>query len=230
MLAKCISACLVLISFLNPGNYSRQINANGSTKYAGGRSNALQAIKNIGLADGAPIGIGFGLNQRLCTEERDYSFAGMSTLEALRRVSKEPGYNVTLDNGVYDLWPPDLTQREQEVLRFTFPRFSAPPTTMSDLGGRLTGYVSMSIEGASGFIVNTLGRPEDEVITISAMTDMTAPQIANQIVQLGSKGMWTMRAMHPDSGPKPGSTVFNIYSYHDSSNLKDLNCPPPVTP
>jgi hypothetical protein len=126
-----------------------------------------------------------------------------------------------------------MTQREQEVYTFKFSKFYADPTTMGDLGLRLTAYISDVIEGAGGFAIDTLGNTTDEVVTIPMMTELTTPQIANEIVKLGSKGIWIMQAVHGDTGPKVGSTIVKIYSYHNAvSDIARISCPqiPPKTP
>ncbi len=218
-----LSAAAVLV-LISP---RAQCSANpDATHYPGGKSTPFRAIINIALADRIPIGIVFGVKQTLCDQEQAYNFTGMSTLQALRRATEGTGYNLISTGGVYELWAPDITQREREVSIFKFSRFSAPPTTVAELGERVTGYVSTVIEGAGGFFLETIGNTSDEIVTTPVMTDLTGPQIADQIVNLGSKGIWMMSAAHSDTEAKPGSTLFRIFSYHDSATtLQHLSCP-----
>lgn len=217
---------LLALMILTLGSSLAQRSLNGNaTGYLGGKSTPFRAIIAIGLADHVPIGIAFGVKQSLCEQEQTYNFAGMSTLQALRKATEGTGYNLSLTGGVYELWAPDITQREHDVSTFKFSRFSAPPTTMTELGERLTGYVSTVIEGAGGFFIDTIGNTDDEIVTTTTMTDLSGPQIADQIVKLGSKGIWMMNAAHSDTEAKPGSTLFRIFSYHDSANtLQHLSC------
>ena len=222
-----VVAFLLTIGFglLNVTDASCQ-SVNGVTRYSGGSSTSLQAIIGIAATDKVPMGIILGVKQTLCEPQRKFNFAGMSTLQALQKALEGTSYTVTLEQGVYEVKAPDLTQREQEVLTFQFPKFGSTPTSMSGLGAWLTGYVLSVIEGGGGFAVDTLGSANDEISRIPEMKDLSAPQIANEIVKLGSKGIWVMRATRCDSGPKPGSTLFEFYSYHDAlPGLGKLTCP-----
>jgi hypothetical protein len=222
-----VVAFLLTISFaLLNVTYANCQSANGVTGYSGGSSTPLQAIIGIATTDKVPMGIILGVKQTLCEPQRKFSFSGMSTLQALQKALEGTGYTVMLEQRVYEVKAPDLTRREQEVLTFQFPKFGSTPTSMSGLGAWLTGYVLSVIEGGGGFAVDTLGSTNDEIIQIPEMRDLSAPQIANEIVKLGSKGIWVMRATRCDSGPKPGSTLFDFYSYHDALQiLGKLTCP-----
>jgi hypothetical protein len=227
MRMKIVVAFLITMSFalLNTPYGSCQP-VDSVTKYPGGSSTPLRAIIAIATADKIPMGIILGARQTLCEHQRNFSFSGMSTLQALQKASEGTGYVVILEQGVYEVKAPDLTEREQEVLAFRFPTFYSDPTTMSDLGAWLTGNVSSVIEGGGGFATDTLGSTDDEIIRIPVMKGLSAPQIANEIVKLGSKGVWIMRVARCDIGPRPGSTLFDFYSYHGAiESLGRLTCP-----
>lgn len=223
---KKLSILLILISTLRCAGSSPET-IERATRYSGGESTPLQAIIGIAGADQVPLGIIVGLRGELCEKQQHFVFSGMTTYQALQKAVDGLGFVVSRSDGVYLIQDQNLTRREQEVVGFRFKEFSSPPATMANLGARLSGYISDVIEGTGSFLANNLGSPDDQIITIPPLLNQTAPQIANAIVKQGAKGMWIMSATRCDTGPKPGSTLLNIYSYHDmATNRYEIACPP----
>jgi hypothetical protein len=230
MLLNYLAPMLLLISLnqatgrgSNPNLESRK----EPISYRGGKSTPLLAAINIALADRIPLGVIFGSGQSMCEKEIEYDFTKMTRLDALRMVVKDTGYTIVLRDNVYNLVAPDITERERKAMTFRFKWFRAPSTTMADLGMRLNGYISTSIEGAKGFATSSLGSTDDEIISFNELQNVTSLQVANRIVTSGSRGVWLMHTTPSSGSTEPDSTIFNIFSYHDSRDrLTKISCPP----
>ncbi len=225
--AQCMGTVLLLISVFTVGEQRVRSSTVKATTSQGGDYTALQAILSIATADKLSAGIVMGVNPTLCQRTKHYDFSGMSSTQAINKSLEGTAYTLHISGqGVYNIYAPDPSRREEEVLRFRFAHFDAPATTMQDLGALLTGYITFVIEGAKGFAINTLGRPKDEILSAEDERDKTGPEIADVIVQKGARGIWILRPVHSDLGPKQGATVLQIYSYHDSLNqIADISCP-----
>lgn len=219
---------LPLAVLISPALLSPQTDTSKKTTlYRGGISTPIQAILRIGKADGIPIGIVLGKGSKLCEGEIKYDFSGLSSAEALNKVLAPFSIKTSPEDNVINLVDSDIPSEVNQIMVYKFARFSAPPTTMRDLGERLTGYISTTFEGASGFFLTAPITPDFELLTISEITGATVPQIANQIVKLGSRGIWIMYEK-PRSIDK-SSTIITIFSYHDSSSqLAGFSCPAPA--
>ncbi len=68
------------------------------------------------------------------------------------------------------------------------------------------------------------------MISIPIFRDLTAPQIANEIVKRGARGVWVMQALRASKKPVPGSTILQIFNYHDAdpAQVTGLKCTIPI--
>ena len=187
------------------------------------RSTPLAAVTEFAAANRLPIGIIFGKKPLLCAHVRSYELKEMPPLQALRKIVAGSGYQVMVQDGVYELVAPDTTAHEDKVMHFVFPKFGIRSDTMASAGAKLTGYISASIDGAKSFAFSSLGTPQDEVIVSGEIDHATAPEIANKIVATGSKGVWVMQ---PSGTHNRETTSIRIYSYHDSAKaVREISCP-----
>jgi hypothetical protein len=212
---RSIFILLLLIVFITPKVHTQSSSSEKKTSYKGGDSSALEAVLRIAAADKVSLGLTMGIQPTLCEQQGKYDFTGLSTYQALELSVAKTQYKLTLLNGVYNISANDLSTTEQQLQNYKFDSFSSDPTTMKELGGHLTGFIYDAVEGADSFFGDSLGNPNDELVSIPVYRNLTAPQIANEIVKLGSRGIWIMQATRNDAKPVPGSTIVSIYNYHD---------------
>jgi hypothetical protein len=215
-----------LLSFLLQTSGTKEATFKATT-YQGGESTPLRAILGIALADRIPLGIVFGPRQLLCGEQRDYNFKGLSPQEALLQTVHGTGYRLDTEDGILNLFAPDLTEHEGKVLSYQFRSFPNITDNMAFFGATLSGWISVSIDGGQGYGVSLMGSGNEEKLALPQQTDKTAIQIANAVVQMGSRGIWTLSPSEVIvKEVKQESSGISIYSFHDSeANIRNLTCP-----
>lgn len=187
----------------------------------------LQAIVAIGIQTKQPIGIEFGENpQRLCELHRSFDIKEDSADGALKKAISDTGYAVRAEDGVLLVVPPDLANWQLSMLTHEYRGFTggARPTTMAGLAAILTGWMQAEVGHVQGFGGSILHSTTAEELRLRAIPGASTEEIANQIVSLGSKGIWILR---PTTANPAGAADEEIraYSYKDDiGTLHNLSC------
>jgi hypothetical protein len=182
----------------------------------------LQVIVRIGVDKRLPIGIVFGPQPTLCSEQASLTVDAANFEEAFSQILKGTGYSVQIQNGVYSLLAPDVTEHEASLLAYRFDRFSAVNSTLRAAGALLGGYIMVAAEGAKGFAGDSPYRLSAKRFDIQ-LQSATTTQIANHIVSLGGKGIWVFRPVKATAAGDESS--IQIYGYEDNAaDLERLAC------
>lgn len=193
----------------------------GRVTYESGPATPLSLVLAIGIGNSAPLGLVLGKEPLLCERSRPIKLQNATIQEALTVAVEGTGYTVSLQNGVYVITAPDVTEHEALLLGHRFPWFSGA-FTMEGLGQLLGGYITEA-DGAKGFILDVISSPEEKALSTGVIKDATTEEIANRIVLLGNKGAWIFRPT-----PAPPSGIRNpiqIFEYvRDDELLRQTTC------
>ncbi len=225
-----IVACVVMTSMVNAAfstnrdSSVRPLPIDSSISLELQKSPTLTAILRLASEQKAPLGIIYGASPALCSAPKRISIRASNLEEAFSQVLTGTGYKVSVENGVYIISAPDVTDKERNVLNFRFDRFSATDSTMSESGKLLKGYIATVVGGSGGFVLNTLSNDSSERIDVHLRNSSTK-EIADHIVSLKGKGLWIFG---PPSFPETATgseTPLQIYSYtEDSKAIDHLGC------
>jgi hypothetical protein len=185
----------------------------------------LDAIKQVALQTQVPVGLIFGLDQRiLCSNNRAFSIQAKPPLDALTESTQGTGYTVRNEGSVLVVSAPDVSPAQQSLLDHHFESFSPEATwTMAGLGAQLTGWLWLQTGIANGFSSSTLYSITAKRMHFS-MSSATTMEIANHIVSLDGKGMWVFKIARQTSTDS-GDEMLQVFSYQeDERSLNDLSC------
>jgi hypothetical protein len=173
-----------------------------------------------------PIGIELGeYSGTLCEERRPFDIRDRSPQHALVDALSGTRYSLRKADGIYLIVAPDLTSWQRDTLDYRYDYFPGNrPTTMADLGARLTGWMEMEIGHVPGFAASVLHSPSSQNVEMGNVSRESTEEIADRIVTLDGKGLWIFRgtAAHPTSAADEEITV---YSYTDDvASLNKLSC------
>jgi hypothetical protein len=198
--------------------------------FVGKDASSLEAIVSVGIQSRSPIGIIFGKQRDiLCAPRHPIEIKQSTSFKAVETAVENTGYRVKEEGGVIVIAAPDLTAEQKRLLTFRYSDFpELNNTTMAYLGAQLTGWMRMEAEHVPGYMSNTLSSTNAERVSLKSAQNASTEEIANRIVSLGSKGVWTFRATtfpSPDSSAV-GATI-EVFSYEDNARaLSTLSCDP----
>jgi hypothetical protein len=180
----------------------------------------LRALIKFGSETRIPIGIALDTvkPEKLCEEHRQFTLQSRPMSEFLNRLLAQSSYVWSFDQGVLVVQSAHLPDRVSQVLEMKFDRFGGVQTTMQGLGTILSGWIYSRLhpEG-SGFAGDILSSPDAEQFPKFEVRDASVEQILNQIVLLGSKGIWLLR-LRPDF-ERSKEVDLHAYSYKDDASI-----------
>ena len=180
----------------------------------------LRALIKFGSETRIPIGIVFDTvkPEKLCEEHRQFILQSRPMSEFLNRLLAQSSYVWFFDEGVILVRPAHLPDRVGQVLEMKFDRFGGIPTTMQGLGVTLSGWIHSPLHPeARGFAGDILSSLDAEQFPKFEVRDASVEQILNQIVLLGSKGIWLLR-LRPDF-ERSKEVDLHTYSYKDDASI-----------
>jgi hypothetical protein len=172
------------------------INTNAVVTFRRDHATPLQLIQATGRQTRVPIGVVLGKDPTLLSEApRSYNLENVDAKSSLLEAIAGTGYSLNESNNVLVLIAGDLNPRQRMVLDHVYEDFKAgPDRTMVMLGGQLTMWMQAELDHVPGFGGSILYSPDDERFTLGDIRLATTEELANRIVSLGSKGMWTLTA------------------------------------
>lgn len=179
------------------------------------QASALDAIIAIGLATHAPIGILPGQDTTaLCKTRYTFNLTDMDATTALLAVAQRMQYSWYEQDGVMILRAPDLTPRQTELIerRIDFPAQSNEVTAVlrSHLAISLW-LIDRDVEGYGA----SIGHAANDVrLSLPALKNVTAPEVANRVITTGSGGIW-LSDMVPDRTDEINGYDIDIEMYQD---------------
>lgn len=159
------------------------------------RATPMDLIRATGQQTRIPIGVVLGQDlNALSKPVRSYNLKDVSARDALLEAIQGTGYSLREEDHVTILFAGDITSRQMQLLLHRYSNFgSEQSATMADLGADLNGWMWAAVDPAAGYGASILGSTNDERFILEPIKDATTEEIANRIVSLGSKGMWTFR-------------------------------------
>ena len=184
----------------------------------------LQLIQAVGRQTRLPIGIVLGGDPVLLTKTiRNFSLTRVGAKTALSEAIAGTGYSLEEANGALELIAGDLTPRQRQVLDHMYPDFKTSPNqVMVELAAQMTMWMQMEVDHVPGFGGSTLYSPDDERFTFVATPASTTEEIADRIVALGSRGMWTLTT-DPYQRDGGWTDALKVDPYQHYSNLPNAD-------
>lgn len=184
------------------------------------RVTPLDLIQAIGRQARIPIGIVLGRDPSILSKpSRSYDLEKVDARLALQEAIQGTGYTLKEENQVMVLVSDNLTTRQEELLTHSYSDFGPGSNlTMVELGVALTMWMRVAIDHIAGFGGSIQGSLNDERFTVKPTQSPTTEEIANEIVSLGSKGIWIFRADPlPTSGASTDEVVIEPYQHYSNS-------------
>jgi hypothetical protein len=211
--ASCIEVALAIES-----------NPNAVVTFKCDHATPLQLIQATGRQTRVPLGVVLGKDPTLLSKTpRSYNLENVDAKSALLEAIAGTGYSLYESNNVLVLIAGDLNPRQRMVLDHVYEDFKAgPDRTMVMLGVQLTMWMQAELDHVPGFGGSILYSPDDERFSLGDIRLATTEELANRIVSLGSKGMWTLTT---DAFQRDGDWTdsVKIEPYQQSSNRPDTD-------
>jgi hypothetical protein len=228
-----LSAQKISTAVLTPGQQVQAVKDIGdigqapTVNYRKEEATPFELIAATARQTHAATGVVLGQNpDTLFYTPRSYDLRDADARTALLEAIRGTGYSLKEESGVFVICAGDLTSRQHDLLTHYYQNFgSGPPSTMFELGARLTMWMRAVVNPNGGSAWSILSSTSDERFNLAVIPSATTEEIANRIVTLGSKGMWIFRVA---GSPSAESTdAVEIYSYqHDG----DIPMPPRQLP
>jgi hypothetical protein len=156
---------------------------------------SLELIQSTGRQTRIAIGIVLGADDTVLSRtKRRYRLFNTDAESALNVAVAGTGYTVAKSDYEFLLTAGDLTSRQMQVLTRKFAGFQGGSNmTMVALGSELTMMVQSDLHHLTGFVGSIAGSTNDEEFSLGALGPSNIQGIADRIVSLGSKGIWTLR-------------------------------------
>jgi hypothetical protein len=169
-------------------------NLNAVVTFKSDHATPLQLIQATGRQTRVPIGVVLGRDPTLLSKApHSYNLENVDAKSALLEAIAGTGYSLNESNNVFLLIAGDLNPRQRMVLDHVYQDFKAgPDRTMVMLGAQLTMWMQAELDHVPGFGGSILYSPDDERFTLGDIRLATTEELANRIVSLGSRGMWTL--------------------------------------
>ena len=172
-------------------------------------ASSLDLIRAVGFQTRIPIGVVLGKDlDKLSRTKRSFDLERVDAKAALSAAIDGTGYSIEDENGIMVVVADDLTQYQRTLLDHNFTDLK-PQTndTMVSLGVTLTVWLRAVVDPTAGSGASILGSTNDERLTLKVAPVATTEDIANQIVSLGSKGMWVFRV---GASPLSGTSAVDV--------------------
>lgn len=186
-------------------------------------SSILAALVKLGTDTHTPIGIVLDVNkpEQLCQQYRQITVLDRPISAFLHELLSRSDYSWAANGGVIVVQPISLSHDASQVLSMKFDKFGAMQTTMQGLRINLAGWIYSRLHPEAGFAGNILSSPDAEQFPMD-VRDASVEQILNQIVSLGSKGIWLFRLRRDFEHSK--DVDLRTYSYKDDSRVLQGIC------
>jgi hypothetical protein len=188
----------------------------------------LEVILKIATEQKVALGIVFGPQSILCSNQHPINVRASSLEQALSEAVSTTGYSLTRENGVFALTAPDTTAEEARMLDYRFDRFSATDSTIGHAGSLLAGYIATSMQGAHGFAIDTLFNPSWARFNIN-LENSTTREIANFIVSRKGQGVWSFYPLTNTPAGNGSESPIRIFGYNENT-IAIHNLPCKITP
>jgi hypothetical protein len=175
---------------------------------------AFEAVKEIGLATHTPIGIALGRNwSTMCDTKTAFELRDVDAKGALLVAAERAHYELSEEDGVLLLTAPDLTPYQRAELDHSFSEYKSGRGGLVVLGSSLSTALWADFTHPTGFAGSILDSPDDPPIELPPVQyDVTAQQIANQLVTKGVGGMWIAK-ISPEPSNNQKDFEVSLYSY-----------------
>jgi hypothetical protein len=157
---------------------------------------SLDLIRAVGFQTRIPIGIVLGQNpDSLSKATHRYELENADAWSALLKAIEGTGYSIKDQNHVVVIIAGDLTPRQEDLLLHQYSNFAADGHSyqMKCWGMVLTGWLRDAAHPGAGFGFSCPTSTNEEQFKLDIAPLATTEEIANQIVSMGSKGMWTFK-------------------------------------
>lgn len=182
--------------------------------YSSTQSNPLSSLIAIASAHQIPLGLILGQKPLLCAAPRSVNVHDADALIVLAEVVKGTGYTISLENGVYIVTAPDVSERQKVILSHRFSSFTTS-SRMDATAQYLNGMIAEAVDGAKGFVLNIISTPGEKTVTTGTMENTTSKEVANRVAVQGNNGVWIMEP----------SGAFQIFDYgRDAGWQAQLTC------
>ncbi|MBB5338442.1 hypothetical protein [Tunturiibacter gelidoferens] len=180
---------------------------------------ALDLIESAGRQARIPIGLVLDARQEIIFHtKRQFDLIGADAASALREAIRETGYELKQEGDVLVIVPVTLTDRQRNLLALRLTNFKTlPGSTMFDLGLHLNMWLRDATNPMTGYNLSHPSSNNEEQFTFAEIPSATTQEIANRIVQLGSKGMWVLRLNAGEADGRQIDTL-EIEPYQHHSN------------
>lgn len=184
---------------------------------------ALDAIIAIGLATHAPIGLLPGQDTTaLCKTRYRFNLTDMDATTALLTVAQQMQYSWYEEDGVMILRAPDLTPRQTELIERRIPEFPAQERQVTALLSANLGIALWVIDHPNQGYGGSIGHGTNDVrLSLPQLKDVTALQVANRVVTMGSGGIW-MSGIRPQATDDINGYDILLGLYQDAHPLKNF--------
>jgi hypothetical protein len=194
-------------------------NPNRVVTFRCNQGTALDLIESAGRQARIPIGLVLDARQEIIFHtKRQFDLIGADAASALREAIRETGYELKQEGDVLVIVPVTLTDRQRNLLALRLTNFKTlPGSTMFDLGLHLNMWLRDATNPMTGYNLSHPSSNNEEQFTFAEIPSATTQEIANRIVQLGSKGMWVLRLDAGEADARPIDTL-EIEPYQHYSN------------
>jgi hypothetical protein len=188
----------------------------------------LLALSKFGSEKRIPIGIVLETNKprQLCEETRQVTIRDEPLSDFLDALLARSGYAWSAEDSVIVVHPTHIADQVSRVLNIKldeFGPFALLPTTMQSLGILLASRTFSELhpenKSSAGSILSS---SDAEHFPDFLARNATVKQVLNEIVKLGSKGMWIFR-LDQDFEHKRDIEL-HTYSYKDDANTLRTIC------
>jgi hypothetical protein len=194
-------------------------NPNRLVTFRCSQGTALGLIESAGRQARIPIGLVLDARQEIGFHtKRQFDLIEEDAASALREAIRETDYELKQEGDVLLIVPVTLTNRQRNLLSLRLRNFKTlPGSTMLDLGLDLNMWLRDATNPTTGYNLSHMSSNNEEQFNFAEIPSATAQEIANRIVQLGSKGMWVLRLGAGEANGRPIDTL-EIEPYQHYSN------------
>jgi hypothetical protein len=217
MFAKAVAASVLVCATIQSRNLP-MLDPQKQTMSITVDTSVLAALAKLGSYTRTPIGIVLtaGKPNNLCGQNRKISVHDRPIDASLDELLAKSGYIWSLDNGVIVIRPAQSSDQVSRVLNLKFDRFGGMQTSMQGVGIILANQIFMRLHPEAGVIGDILSSPDAEQFPQLDARNASVEQILNQLVTLGSKGMWFLQLSQGFEHNRDFD--LHTYSYKDDAN------------
>ena len=179
----------------------------------------MDLIESVGRQTRIPIGLVLDARHELPFHtRRKFNLDSVDAESALNTSIRGTGYELTREGDVLVITPGIVSDRERDLLALRLVDFRAPSnSTMFELGLQLDMWLRAATNPLPGYNLSHMGSTNEERFAFANIPSATTEEVADRIVQLGSKGMWTLTMLAGEAGGKAVDTI-EVEPYQHYSN------------